>query len=118
MIEITQVLGAGRKIMLMGDSTMEQAASTLMNAVILGEGGCQERIVFEMGDTVIHRGLGRMNRGSHWLDAVHRQDPDFVVLSAGAHITADYELVRHIIILTIEIQQHQQSFLLRVIIIQ
>ena len=75
--------------MLMGDSTMEQAASTLMNAVILGEGGCQERIVFEMGDTVIHRGLGRMNRGSHWLDAVHRQDPDFVVLSAGAHITAE-----------------------------
>ena len=75
--------------MLMGDSTMEQAASTLMNAVILGEGGCQERIVFEKGDTVIHRGLGRMNRGSHWLDAVHRQDPDFVVLSAGAHITAD-----------------------------
>ena len=56
MIEITQVLGAGRKIMLMGDSTMEQAASTLMNAVILVEGGCQERIVFEKGDTVIHRG--------------------------------------------------------------
>ena len=83
------VLGAGKRLVLIGDSTMGQAASTLMNAVILGDGGCQERISFALGDTLIQRNLGRYNRGAHWLDIVHRLDPDFVVLSAGAHITGE-----------------------------
>lgn len=42
--EFCRVLSPEKNVLLVGDSTMEQAASTLMNAVIQGRGGCEGRI--------------------------------------------------------------------------
>lgn len=46
----------GRRLLLIGDSTIEQAASTLMNALV--PAGCQGQVWFAPGDTLIHKKLG------------------------------------------------------------
>ncbi|KAJ1456549.1 hypothetical protein M885DRAFT_517344 [Pelagophyceae sp. CCMP2097] len=80
-----KLIGNGT-LALIGDSTMAQAASTLMNMISVGKGGCQEQVVSAAGDTLLGRNLGLLNRGKHWLDAVRSHDPDWVVVSAGAHV--------------------------------
>lgn len=82
-----QLLGR-RKIMFIGDSTMQQTAAVVMNAVY---GDCHRSIAFGMSDTLMGRSLGAMNRGRPWSDWVKEFNPDIAVLSTGAHIkTADF----------------------------
>ena len=96
--------------MVIGDSTMEQAAAAIMNAIHFGttpdpaaedvrvesaesELGCQRQISFSPGDTLVHKNLGMMNRGSRWnesLVTIKRKTgkyPDLVLLTAGTHIS-------------------------------
>ena len=98
-----------KTILVIGDSTMEQAAAAIMNAIHFGttpdpaaedvrvesaesELGCQRQISFSPGDTLVHKNLGMMNRGSRWnesLVTIKRKTgkyPDLVLLTAGAHI--------------------------------
>ena len=79
-----ELLGA-RKLLFIGDSTMEQSASTVMNAAF--QAGCQTQIQFASSDTLVQRPLGRLNRGRHWTSLVSMLKPDIVVLSAGAHVS-------------------------------
>ena len=84
------VLGK-RTMLLIGDSTMHQAAVTLINMVLLGNGQCHKQLAFGASDTLINRTFGFLNRGYTWIDWIARKDPDFVVLSAGTHIRRDQD---------------------------
>ncbi|KAL7532433.1 hypothetical protein ACHAWF_004136 [Thalassiosira exigua] len=74
----------GRTVMFVGNSTSQQAASTLMNA--LGKGGCHAQVYSALSDTLIGVPLG-MNRGKKWHEWPDSLYPDIVVLSVGAHIS-------------------------------
>jgi hypothetical protein len=73
-----------RTMLFIGDSTLEQSASTLMNAAAAA--GCQEQIALAMGDTLVHRHYGNMNRGRRWTHWMDTLKPDIAIISAGAHI--------------------------------
>jgi GDSL/SGNH-like Acyl-Esterase family found in Pmr5 and Cas1p len=84
--EFCHLLGPSRRILMMGDSTMGQAAATLISAV---HGFCQTQLFYFIADTLIKEPYGQ-NRGSHWLDVVGNHsrtaDSDIVVLTVGAHL--------------------------------
>lgn len=72
-----------RKMLFIGDSTMQQTAATVMNAVY---GNCHRSMAFGISDTLVGRSFGAMNRGKSWSVWVQEFNPDIVVLSTGAHI--------------------------------
>lgn len=72
-----------RSVLVIGDSTMQQTASVLMNAVHYH---CPERIRFVIADTLVGRAFGKMNRGQKWSKSVRTFNPDIVLIGAGAHI--------------------------------
>ena len=75
-----------RSMLLIGDSTFEQTATVLMNAV---HHHCPEQIRHAQGDTLIGRGLGGLNRGPVWTKSVDRFDPDIVMMGIGPHVKTD-----------------------------
>ena len=93
---------AGRRMLFVGDSTMQQTASVVMSAVswpyhtkhggtadsepIGRTGSCASQLTFGKSDTLIGRPLGRLNRGKPWHEWVNLEKPAIVVLSAGAHV--------------------------------
>ena len=91
--EFCRLLGPHRRILMIGDSTMTQAATTLMNAV---HGYCQTQLINFIVDTLINEELGVLNRGPHWLEIVRNEsitrDGDIVVLTVGAHISRKQDL--------------------------
>ena len=91
--EFCQLLGPTRRIVMMGDSTMAQASSTLMNAV---HGWCQTQLAFYVSDTLIHEKFSKHNQGRHWLTIARNQsivrDGDIVVLTVGAHLATKHQL--------------------------
>jgi hypothetical protein len=91
--EFCQLLRSHRRIIMIGDSTMSQAATTLMNAV---HGWCQTQLVYFVVDTLIKEEFGALNRGPHWLEIVRNhsitRDGDIVVLTVGAHIANKSDL--------------------------
>lgn len=76
----------GRRVLLIGDSTMGQVGTTLMNA--LHPAGCQINITCVESDTLINKEMGHLNRGPHWFDSVKQNKgwADIVIISAGPHI--------------------------------
>ena len=64
--EFCRLLGPRRRILMVGDSTMGQAAATLMAAV---HGVCPTQLFYYIADILIQEPYG-LNRGSHWLDIV------------------------------------------------
>ena len=80
-----------RTLMFIGDSTVQQAAVTVMNAVMWADGAvargrCQKQILYGHSDTLVGRPMGGKNRGKLWKTLVAELKPDIVVVSAGAHI--------------------------------
>jgi hypothetical protein len=92
-LEFCQLLGPTRRVIMIGDSTMAQASSTLINAV---HGWCQTQLAFYVSDSLIHEKYGSHNRGWHWLTIARNEslvrDGDIVVLTVGAHIPGRYNL--------------------------
>ena len=74
---------ANRSILLAGDSTMEQFASSLMSA--LHGTDCERQIIYGGSDFLVHASPGYAERGHSRLTWVERYKPDLVVLSTGAH---------------------------------
>ena len=74
-----------RRILVLGDSTLNQAAAVLSEA--FHDGGCGEQIEFSYADTLIGKELGAMNRGEHWLTQVEKHEfPEIVIIGVSAHI--------------------------------
>ena len=85
-----EMLGA-RRILVVGDSTVSQAATVLMNYIHWGfwdtpSSGCQGQVSFANSDTLVGRELGVDNRGGDWKTLVRHFDPDIVIISSGPHI--------------------------------
>eukprot|EP00040_Diaphanoeca_grandis_P042602 m.7740 g.7740 ORF g.7740 m.7740 type:complete len:297 (+) comp6171_c0_seq2:88-978(+) len=80
---LCELLG-NRTMMFIGDSTMEQTASTVMNAVFAA--GCQTQMSFGKADTLVGQLFGGQNRGRVWTSWIDEFNPDVVVVTAGPHI--------------------------------
>ena len=80
-----------RRLLVVGDSTVSQAASVLMNFIHwgfwdVGKVGCQTQVTFANSDTLVGRELGVDNRGGNWTGLVRHFDPDIILISSGPHI--------------------------------
>lgn len=86
------VLGE-RRVLLMGDSTMQQAAAVVMISFFSTK--CATQIEFKMSDTLVNRGFGAWNRGKHWISHLNETlpSPNIVVVSVGAHIMQDTDFI-------------------------
>jgi len=74
-----------RRILILGDSTLNQAASVLSGA--FHNGGCGEQVQFSYADTLIGKEMGALNRGEHWMTLVEKNNfPDIVIIGVSAHI--------------------------------
>ena len=83
-----ELLG-NQTVLFIGDSTSQQAASTLMNALV--PASCQTQIFSALSDTLIGCQYGAMNRGKRWNEWVEELNPDIVVLSVGAHVSKGHD---------------------------
>ena len=104
---------SGRKLMFIGDSTMQQTFASVASAVtwwyhrangggaddakapgaLRDEGraasvamSCAAQLSYGKSDTLVGRELGRLNRGRAWHEWVTAERPALVVLGAGAHV--------------------------------
>ena len=107
-----QVLG-NRTILIIGDSTVGQSASSIMNSIILDyfdtpQEGCQAQVMYQLADTLVGRPMGVLNRGRRWSEIVNDMKPDIVMLSAGPHVAgpiSDFsELLDEVL------KEHEASF--------
>jgi GDSL/SGNH-like Acyl-Esterase family found in Pmr5 and Cas1p len=80
-----------RTILLMGDSSMQQTASTLMSMIVAGNGTCGPRVIFARSDHVIFGFKGHHN----YPGIVDTVDPNITIVTAGAHIddTGDIDTI-------------------------
>lgn len=83
-ISFCKQLGTNRTILFIGDSTMGQIASILMNSVL--PGSCSPQLRYILSDTLILKPLGHLNRGMHWYEALKRYRPSYFVWSVGPHV--------------------------------
>ncbi len=80
-----------RTVMVVGDSTVQQAAATLMNSLF--GFGCSTQISFFASDTLINESFGAWNRGTYWSIPVEKEKPDIVIVSVGAHVHRNFTYV-------------------------
>eukprot|EP00979_Chaetoceros_neogracilis_P011826 scaffold2993_cov266-Chaetoceros_neogracile.AAC.7 len=72
-----------RTVLMIGDSTMQQTASVLMNSLITSK--CQAQIKFGLSDNFISP---KGERGRRWDKVLRRFPSDIVILAVGAHLQA------------------------------
>ena len=72
-----------RTVLFLGDSTSQQAAATLMNA--LQPANCAPQVHFAQSDTLVGYKKSK-ERGFHWFSEVLRVQPDICVWGLGPHI--------------------------------
>ena len=84
----------GRRLTLMGDSTMQQVAGALFNEVAAGGGGCESALYFVQSDTLIGEDLGHLNRGPTWERGAALTGADVVLVNAGLHVSGEAEFRR------------------------
>eukprot|EP00040_Diaphanoeca_grandis_P002651 m.278678 g.278678 ORF g.278678 m.278678 type:complete len:426 (-) comp137854_c0_seq1:109-1386(-) len=76
-----------RNMVFIGDSTLAQTASTMMNAVF--KAGCQTQMFYRPGATLGVKQSTASHRGLKWTDYVDGTDglvAEIVILSMGAHV--------------------------------
>lgn len=73
-----------RTVLMIGDSTMQQVASVLMNSFFPNK--CQAQIRFGLSDTLILRTRREGERGRRWDEVVRMFPSDIIILSGGAHV--------------------------------
>jgi len=78
-----QALG-NRTLLLVGDSTVSQSASTLFNMIRSGGEDCAHQISFGRSDFLAYVIRGRGDKS--FLDFVRMATPDIVIFSAGPHL--------------------------------
>ena len=90
-----------RKILMMGDSSMQQTAATLMSMITGGNGTCAPQITFGRSDHVIFGFKGHQN----YANLVDEIEPNITIVTAGAHIEdrGDVDTILH------GINLHQQT---------
>ena len=99
-----QLLGR-RTVLIIGDSTGQQFASALMNA--LESGNCAPQVYFSLSDTLLMRGH---DRGHFWFDELVRVQPDICIWGVGPHIWGedDFRNVLREVVANMTAYQDQQ----------
>ena len=81
---------AGRRLLFIGDSTMQQLASVVMNTLAWTEGrsgsACSAQVLFGHSDTLVGRGMGNLNRGEPWLKWIDAAQPAVASTCEGLQI--------------------------------
>lgn len=110
-VETCRLLG-NQIALFIGDSTMFQTATTLMNSLI--PGNCQMQIIFGLSDTLVGKNFGHLNRGAIWMSYVQNVQPDIVFVAVGAHISnvSFTDIVDQVLRDMKELQQKQQNITL------
>mmetsp|Transcript_67776 Transcript_67776/g.116464 ORF Transcript_67776/g.116464 Transcript_67776/m.116464 type:complete len:447 (+) Transcript_67776:73-1413(+) len=76
-----------RRLMIIGDGTTEEDATTLINMIKIGGGGCEGLIRSASCDHLAGQEIANAGgRGPPWWVFVDRFRPDFVVLNVGVHV--------------------------------
>jgi len=70
-----------RKILFVGDSTMQQTASTLMSMITTGRAACAPQITYGWSTHLVYSRFK-----NNLKDFIERSDADIVILTAGAHL--------------------------------
>jgi hypothetical protein len=70
-----------RTILLVGDSTMGQSATTLMSMIAASHGSCSSQVTYYRSYYLVFRNANEASM----VDTVLRLRPDILILSAGAH---------------------------------
>lgn len=73
-----------RTVLIVGDSTLQQVAVTLINMIISNSGNCADRITFAKSYFLTFKKWGE--RKKNIFEFVEDINPDIVVFSAGAHL--------------------------------
>ena len=73
-----------RTVLIVGDSTLQQVAVTLINMIISDNGNCADKITFAKSYFLTFKKWGE--RKKHIFEFVEDINPDIVVFSAGAHL--------------------------------
>ena len=83
------LLGA-RRILFLGDSTMQQTHAAVVNALNIGGATCQGQVEFDFADTLSGVQHQSLNRGAAWHKMLRAyplaRKPGIVVLGAMAHV--------------------------------
>lgn len=76
-----------RRVLFFGDSTMRQAATTLMNSFLHTK--CAAQMTLTLGDTLLKN--TKKDRGWRWNEAILalHPKPDIVVIATGPHVHGD-----------------------------
>ena len=85
LLETCALLG-NRKVVFIGDSTNQQAASTLINAIRPSGALCHTQIYIALSDTLDKLNYGNLDRGLRMSEWVDELEPDIVIVSVGAHV--------------------------------
>jgi hypothetical protein len=73
-----------RTVLMIGDSTMQQGASVLMNSFFPNK--CQAQIRFGLSNKLIFYNRREGERGRRWDHVVRMFPSDIIILAAGAHV--------------------------------
>jgi len=73
-----------RTVLIVGDSTLQQVAVTLINMIITWGGSCADQITFAKSYFLTFKKWGEKKRNI--VEYVEDINPDIVVFSAGAHL--------------------------------
>ena len=73
-----------RTVLIVGDSTLQQVAVTLINMIISNNGNCADKITFAKSYFLTFKKWGE--RKKNIFEFVEDINPDIVVFSAGAHL--------------------------------
>eukprot|EP00428_Durinskia_dybowskii_P062158 CAMPEP_0170364964 /NCGR_PEP_ID=MMETSP0117_2-20130122/5654_1 /TAXON_ID=400756 /ORGANISM="Durinskia baltica, Strain CSIRO CS-38" /LENGTH=248 /DNA_ID=CAMNT_0010619499 /DNA_START=353 /DNA_END=1096 /DNA_ORIENTATION=+ len=80
--QFCDLLGS-RKMLLVGDSTMEQVTATLMSMITSGKGGCAEQVVYGRS---VYLAFNHDKLDNNLRELVTALKPDICVINTGAHL--------------------------------
>lgn len=108
--QFCQVL-QNRSILMVGDSTMEQSAATLIAMVLAAEEymvGCASRLSYARSDYLIWERFGKEKT---WVQNMDKESPDILILTAGAWLedTGDMETVLNSITREIDLRRSKSG---------
>jgi hypothetical protein len=94
-----------------GDSTMQQAAVTVINMLIAGHGSCAEQVQFKLCDTLTGKNYGVWERGGNWADhlqSLDDTDNSIIVLSTGPHIHYGFQALLQEVVESVKLLRIQK----------
>ena len=86
---------SGRKLIFVGDSTMQQTFVAFIYAA--SKHNCEQQLTYIHSDTLTGHNYGRLNRGHTLEYAIQNSNPDIALVSTGPHVieNSEFEKIIH-----------------------